>query len=88
MIQPGCCLASLLVDFAENYERIAQVRELTLLHMSLYLCRHIFNHCFIVQVLSQYVFFNATGTGILVVVLHSWNYATNKTEGVSHFMIN
>ena len=39
------------------------------------------------QVMTQYGFFNSTGTVILVVVLHSWNYLTNKREGVSHFMI-
>ena len=37
--------------------------------------------------MTQYGFFNGTGTVILVVVLHSWNYQTNKREGVSHFMI-
>ena len=37
--------------------------------------------------MTQYGFFNATGTIILVVVLHSWNYETNKREGVSHFML-
>ena len=39
------------------------------------------------QVMTQYGFFNQTGTVILVVVLHSWNSLTNKREGVSHFMI-
>ena len=37
--------------------------------------------------MTQYGFFNQTGTVILVCVVHSWNYDTNCREGVSHFMI-
>ena len=88
MILPGCCLATLLVDFAENYDHIARctwwwVRSLP----HFVLPPKLFITASSLQVMTQYGFFNATGTVILVVVLHTWNHATNKREGVSHFMI-
>ena len=39
------------------------------------------------QVMTQYGFFNQTGTVILDCVVHFWNFVTNKREGVTHFMI-
>ena len=89
MILPGCPLATLLVDFAETTTiYIAQVHlVMSAQSTTFHPATKTFHHCFFLQVMTQYGFFNATGTVILVVVLHSWNYATNKREGVSHFMI-
>ena len=77
---------SLLIDFAENYDHIAQV-HVHVNSSAVLPCPPYFPHFCLVQVMIQYGFVNQTWTVILVVVLHSWNYIRNKKEGVSHFMI-
>ena len=37
--------------------------------------------------MTQYGFFNQTGTAMLVCIVHSWNYDTNSRQAVAHFMI-
>ena len=39
--------------------------------------------------MTQFGFLNQNGTVtvIMVIIVHSWNYDTNRREGVSHFMI-